>query len=202
MSNQDLKLQPRQSRFVLEGIVLQINCESGRPKVLWLATAQGEYEIKVSRCACYGLAQWPQPGDGLQVTGECKYKPEKDKLKFKADGLYPIPAASLPTIQPTTPSSGCPAAKAKILVCQGSDCRARGARAVQQRLEQTLDDRGLTNQVTVKSTGCMHCCKKGPVVVFMPDKNRYQQVTPSQIPTLVSENIMSEEIKPEICATY
>lgn len=48
---------------------------------------------------------------------------------------------------------------ATILMCQKSDCMKRGGKAVCQALQETLSDRGLQNQVTIKGTGCMKQCK-------------------------------------------
>jgi (2Fe-2S) ferredoxin len=78
-------------------------------------------------------------------------------------------------------------ASATILVCQKSDCLKRGGKAVCHALEAALTDRNLTDQVTLRGTGCMKQCKAGPHVVFMPEKARYSRVAARDVAALVDE---------------
>jgi len=76
--------------------------------------------------------------------------------------------------------------KACILVCQKSDCCKRGSRAVAAAIQQTLGERQLTPQVTVKDTGCMKQCKSGANVVIQ--KTRYSHITPADVPGLIDRH--------------
>jgi len=64
-----------------------------------------------------------------------------------------------------------------------------------------LGDRGLTNQVTIRATGCMKNCKAGANLVVMPDKIRYSHITPSDVPELVEKHFstlgITETSQPE-----
>ncbi len=78
-------------------------------------------------------------------------------------------------------------AKATILVCQKSDCMKRGADGVCRAMESALSDRSLSNEVTIKGTGCMKNCKAGPNLV-MPDKTRYSRIQEKQVPALIDKH--------------
>ena len=63
-----------------------------------------------------------------------------------------------------------------ITICEGTGCRAFGAVNVQEAFEEELKRQGLTDQISVKSTGCHGFCEKGPLVVIMPRKIFYPNV--------------------------
>jgi (2Fe-2S) ferredoxin len=91
-------------------------------------------------------------------------------------------------------ASHCPEKrKGSILMCQKSDCMKRGGRAVLQTLQQTLGDRGLTDEVAIKMTGCMKHCKAGPNLVVMPNKTRYSQIKAKEIPALIDQHFAPPE---------
>jgi (2Fe-2S) ferredoxin len=56
-----------------------------------------------------------------------------------------------------------------------------------QALQTELDDRGLTDHVTIRGTGCMKQCKAGPNLV-MPDKSRYTRIRPDQVAGLIDQH--------------
>lgn len=76
---------------------------------------------------------------------------------------------------------------ATILVCQKSDCCKRGGNAVTRALQTELANRGLTEQVTIRGTGCMKQCKAGPNLV-MPDKSRYSRIRSEEVAALVDQH--------------
>ncbi len=84
-------------------------------------------------------------------------------------------------------------AQTKILICQKGSCwKKRGGQAVHERLEKRLSDRGLSDAVTIKKTGCMDRCKSGPNLVVMPGKARYSRVGKADIETLIDQHVGPE----------
>ena len=57
-----------------------------------------------------------------------------------------------------------------VLVCQNSDCKARGSADILDRLGQRLKD---NENVEVKPYMCFGACQAGPNVVVYPDKFWY-----------------------------
>jgi (2Fe-2S) ferredoxin len=95
--------------------------------------------------------------------------------------------SELVTAPPTPPRPKAEAAK--ILICQKSSCRKRGAGKVCSQLAAELSDRNLSDAVTIKSTGCLNQCKQGPHVILLPDRAKYSRVRPDDIPTLIDQHL-------------
>lgn len=202
--DQDSQVSP----FRLEGRFLGFAAEDGyKLKLIRLATQSGEYLIKIPKELRPMLYRTLVPGEWVEVSGLAKRDLAKAKLKLKADqivptaptsgGTYQETAFTVSTLSPTAPverpiefSNVKQAANPKqetILVCQKSDCCKRGAGALMQTLQQELSDRGLTQQVKIRGTGCMKQCKAGPNLV-MPDKSRHSRLRPSEVPTLLDKH--------------
>lgn len=182
------------SAFNLEGRFLSFELEDGyKIKRLNLATAEGEVCIKLSKEARASVRGVLTPGDWIWVFGEKSVDPALDAVRYKAFLIQQAAPGQPPTLaaQPPITRPAEPPAKplATILVCQKSDCQKRGGKAVCQRLQQELSDRGLTDQVVVKGVGCMKDCKAGPNLVVMPGKARYSRINASEIPALLDAHL-------------
>ncbi|MEB3338285.1 MAG: (2Fe-2S) ferredoxin domain-containing protein [Leptolyngbyaceae bacterium] len=178
--------QEQISEFSLEGRFLSFVVEDGyKIKRLRLATATGEYAVKLSKESRASVGHTLKPGDWIQVTGEQKLDLTTGNLKLKAARIQQT-APKLSVAAPVNPRAIAP--KSSVLVCQKSDCLKRGGKAVCHALQSALSDRGLADQVEIKGTGCLKQCKAGPNIVFMPNKTRYSRVNAQDIPVLVDEH--------------
>jgi (2Fe-2S) ferredoxin len=157
------------------------------------------------------------PGEWIQVSGYQKIDFKKGKIEFKAEEVRRAAPGTLQVVPPqcppvatqvalmdamtdvaidvsTTHEAPCSSAnpspahsrkgKPTILVCQ--KCK-QGGRTLVAALESALSDRNLSDQVTVRSTGCMKQCKAGSNLV-MPDKTRYSRISCREIPALVDKH--------------
>jgi len=182
--------------FKLEGQFVKFLGKAGKkPKLLWVNTEAGERYIKLAKPLRESLPEVIKPGDQLEVSGKQKYKPKTGELKLKAKRVtLKTPTASQQyekLLQPSPQKT-----QASVMVCKKSSCRKRGAAKVHQAMNDTLRDRNLDDQVAIKDTGCMKQCKKGPCMVVMPDKARYNNVAPEDVPTLVDKHFGSK-LEPE-----
>jgi len=192
----NLYSEEKVSNFSLEGRFISFVGEmTQKTKRLQVATAEGERYIKLSKELRYSLTQVLQPGDWIQISGEQKRKHKTGELKLKAFQVKLTTAIKQQEI--SQPVAVTPSTKACIMVCQKSACYKRGAALVGQALTASLRDCGLVDQVTVKGTGCMKECKRGPCVVFMPDKSRYTGVAPKEIPHLIEKHFADNLLKPK-----
>lgn len=183
------KSQQEFSDFSLEGEILDLLVEEGKKlKYLRIATPLGmEYLIKLSKELRVCVAPTLTPGDRVIVGGVKKPDKETGQSKFKAYTIVPVNKTSTQTTATPAPLT-CPKAVAKILVCQKSDCQKRGGMAVCQAIEAALSDRGLKDRVAIHPTGCLKHCKAGPNIVLMPDKTRYSQIAPADVPALIEKH--------------
>ena len=84
--------------------------------------------------------------------------------------------------------------KARISVCAGAGCLATGAARVISAFDAELEKQGLKGEVHVKGTGCPGFCERGPVVVIDPEETCYLQVTPKDVPAIVSKTIKEKKV--------
>lgn len=176
--------------FSLEGRFLGFEFEEYKPKRLLVATAEGECTLKMAKSLRYSFSLRLIPGDWLQIVGEKKIDSKTGEVKFKAEQVIPTTVSqeqiSIPVAAKSVNS------KASILVCQKSDCMKRGGKQLCQAMQAALSDRGLTDEVNIKGTGCLKHCKAGPNIVMMPDKTRYSKVDANQIPELIDKHFTQE----------
>jgi NADH:ubiquinone oxidoreductase subunit E len=188
-----LKTAEKISTFCLKGRVVGfVGDFEEKAKRIRVATAEGERYIKLSKELRYSLRKVLQPGDWIEISGIQKYKSKTGELKLKA---FEVKLA-FPTSQESVFKPPVAATKTKpcVMVCQKSSCQKRGAGEVCQAVQESLRDRGLEDQVAIKGTGCMKECKRGPCVVFMPDKTRYSGIAPKQVPTLIEKHFAAKLI--------
>lgn len=76
----------------------------------------------------------------------------------------------------------------KILICEKSDCKKRGANKVCRAIADLLADYNLTEQVTIEKTGCLKQCKSGPNLIIKSDKARYHQVKVKDVPDIMTKH--------------
>jgi len=81
-----------------------------------------------------------------------------------------------------------------ISICVGAGCLASGASEVMGALEAEIEKQGLTADVDIKGTGCPGFCERGPVVVIYPEEICYLQVTPEDVPDIVSQTIKERKV--------
>jgi len=74
-----------------------------------------------------------------------------------------------------------------LAVCAGTGCRAYGAEALAESLEEEVEKRGLAGKVGVRRTGCHGFCERGPLVVIQPSDVCYLGAQPKNIPAIVDK---------------
>ena len=189
------KLKKQVSQFSLEGEIREAIAKEGKLKYLKIATTETEELVKLSKDLRRNLPPVAIPGSVVRVRGEKELNPKKGQVKLTAYSLV------LASKTEASPEGGVVVEgdfrarkskkKAKILVCQKSDCNKRGAGGVCKALEAALSDRGLEDEVTVQKTGCLKKCKAGPNIVMMPDKERYSKIDPEEVPELIEKHFAS-----------
>ncbi len=77
-----------------------------------------------------------------------------------------------------------------LLVCGGTGCRASESSLIVESLKREIEEKGLSNEVQVITTGCFGFCEKGPVVKVMPDNTFYVHVKPENAAVIVAEHVI------------
>ena len=77
-----------------------------------------------------------------------------------------------------------------VNVCVDTGCSALGAERIFESLGRELEQRGLSDQMDVKPTGCPGFCQRGPVVVINPYDIFYQQVEEADVTDIVDQTLV------------
>jgi NADH-quinone oxidoreductase subunit F len=80
-------------------------------------------------------------------------------------------------------------AKRCLRICM-TGCRAYGAMEVREALAKEVDRRGMNDRVEIRQTGCQGFCARAPVMTLDPQDIFYQQVTPEDVPDIVSQTLL------------
>ena len=183
--------------FNFNGKLSKISYKKKKIKYIKLETKQDKYWIKVPEKLRKKIASL-SPGCELEVEGIAKQKSKDGKTKRKAKKVMvvipdlpenPIEVKTktvslLPIFDRKTKS------KAKVLICQKSNCWKKGGKQVCAEIESILDDMDLAKKIPIKKTGCLKQCKKAPALVMMPDKARYNKVKPKQVAKMIDKHLI------------
>lgn len=181
------KLKEKISEFNVTGKLLRFILKDGyKIKYLSLAISEKEYWIKLPKELRNNLDPAIQPGCWIEVEGEGKLCPKTGKLKLQAREI--TLSDNIAKNEGAIAEKKKSGSLAKILVCQKSTCWRKGGKAVCEKIAENIRDRGWEDKVAIKTTGCLKQCKKGPNVVVMPDKTKYSQVMPKEIPDLLAKH--------------
>jgi (2Fe-2S) ferredoxin len=227
-----------ETHFYLEGEFLGVCAIDGyKLKYLRLRTADRDVIIKVPKELRAGLVYKLAIGDCLRCEGI-----QKD-WKFKASAIEKVVRVASPVLscfhgrgtrpeQAAAENRSAPLArfslgeamptiaapenkpKVKILICQKSHCHNNGGKEIYSALAEQLNSHDLNDSVTLKSTGCLKCCKQAPNLVVLPvgttarltpkaessplgNRSSYRNVRISQIPAIISKVRYHLSIEPE-----
>lgn len=75
-----------------------------------------------------------------------------------------------------------------VRICM-TGCRARGAEQVRDAFIAELERQGLGDEVEIRETGCQGFCARAPVAVVDPQGIFYQELTPEDVPEIVSQTL-------------
>lgn len=184
--------------FHFSGKLTKISYNKKKIKYIKLVAEQGKYWIKVPKKLREKVLSLSK-GCQLEIAGQSKQHPKTGKTKYKAQSIALIPHDAQQTVEPKTKTvSLLPVfdsklkSKAKVLICQKSNCWKKGGKKVCEELESILGDRGLIGEIPIKKTGCLKQCKKAPALVMMPDKARYNRVKTKQVAQLVEKHLIAD----------
>ncbi|MDF2685411.1 MAG: hndC 5, partial [Clostridia bacterium] len=87
--------------------------------------------------------------------------------------------------------------KHQVLVCSGAGCISSNCSAVKNAVVDEININGLQNDVIVYETGCMGTCAVGPVMMILPERIFYTELTPEIARNIITSHIIKGEILTE-----
>jgi NADH-quinone oxidoreductase subunit F len=80
-----------------------------------------------------------------------------------------------------------------IHVCTGGGCIACGSLNVKKALEEKIKEKGLSDKILIKGTGCLGPCSKGPAMILRKSGIFYQKVQVADIDDLVEQQLIQRK---------
>lgn len=165
-------------------------------------------QVKLSKNIREMVASSIKPRSWVKVSGKGKLDQKSGKMKWKAEIMEAISLQTLAAVKAEAEAASRPPRlklvsttkatvkqkPARILVCQKSSCRKKGSQKVSDAIEDAIAQANASDQITLKATGCLKCCKTGPTVVVLPasskhnkkSKETYRKVTPKSAKKIVA----------------
>jgi len=81
-----------------------------------------------------------------------------------------------------------------IAICAGMGCLGLSNGRVISAFEKEIDKKKLKTKVDIRATGCHGYCEKGPLVVIYPEEICYVEVTPKDVPEIVSQTVLGKKV--------
>ena len=83
--------------------------------------------------------------------------------------------------------------KYQILVCGGTGCVSSNCAGIENAVNEALQEQGIANDVKVYQTGCMGICAMGPVMLVLPDRIFYTELTPEKAKEIVKSHLIENK---------
>jgi NADH-quinone oxidoreductase subunit F len=81
-----------------------------------------------------------------------------------------------------------------VTLCSGTGCQASGSQPVHTALKKELNNKGLSDKVLVRATGCHGFCEHGPLMVIEPGNIFYCGLKADDVSTIVMETIIGGKV--------
>ena len=84
--------------------------------------------------------------------------------------------------------------KYQVLICGGAGCISSDCAQVKNTVIEEIKKYNLEKDVSVYETGCMGICAVGPVMLVLPERTFYTEVTPESAINIVESHIVGGQI--------
>ena len=84
--------------------------------------------------------------------------------------------------------------KRAIVLCGGTGCLSSNSAEIKNKIEKTLEEKGLSDRVSVNLVGCFGFCSQGPFVKIYPEDTLYRLVKIDDVEEIIEKDIIGEEV--------
>ena len=89
-------------------------------------------------------------------------------------------------------NGGC--GKRAIVLCGGTGCISSNSLEIKAKFEKLVEEKGLSDVVTVNQVGCFGFCSQGPFVKIYPEDTLYRLVTIEDVEEIVEKDLIGGEV--------
>ncbi len=136
----------------------------------------------------------PQESHGSHLCAHGKMSPTDAIKKYKIEKLVERinSASDLEELRQGILSKR-DSQKPCIAICNGNGCSHRN-HGIIKAFEEELRKHSLEAKVEIRATGCHGFCEKGPFVVIYPEEICYVEVTPEDVPEIMSQTLVEKKV--------
>ena len=84
--------------------------------------------------------------------------------------------------------------KRHIVLCGGTGCLSSNSKEIMEKFKTVLEEKGLSDKVTVNLVGCFGFCSQGPFVKIYPENTLYRMVSEDDVEEIVEQDIINNKI--------
>lgn len=84
--------------------------------------------------------------------------------------------------------------KRAIVLCGGTGCISSHSEEIQEKFERLVEEKGLSDKVTVNKVGCFGFCSQGPFVKIYPEDTLYRLVGIDDVEEIIEKDIIGGEV--------
>ncbi len=84
--------------------------------------------------------------------------------------------------------------KRAVVLCGGTGCLSSDSAAIREKFEKLVQEKGLSDKVTVNQVGCFGFCSQGPFVKIFPEDTLYRMVKIEDVDEIVESDLIGGKI--------
>ncbi len=81
-----------------------------------------------------------------------------------------------------------------VVLCGGTGCISSNSLAIKAKFEKLIEEKGISDKVTVNQVGCFGFCSQGPFVKIFPEDTLYRLVTEDDVEEIIEKDLIGGEI--------
>ena len=81
-----------------------------------------------------------------------------------------------------------------IVLCGGTGCLSSNSAEIKDKIQKILDEKGLSDRVSVNLVGCFGFCSQGPFVKIYPEDTLYRLVQINDVEEIIEKDIIGGEV--------
>ncbi len=86
------------------------------------------------------------------------------------------------------------AGKRAVVLCGGTGCLSSNSAEIREKFSKLVEEKGLSDRVTVNQVGCFGFCSQGPFVKIYPEDTLYRLVTLEDVEEIVEKDLIGGEV--------
>ncbi len=84
--------------------------------------------------------------------------------------------------------------KRHVVLCGGTGCLSSNSAEIMAEIKKQVEEKGLSDKVTVNQVGCFGFCSQGPFVKIYPEDTLYRLVTLEDVSEIVDKDLIGGEV--------